>query len=214
MSENSNIESVLHETRTFEPPENFDTRISGAHIGSMDEYTKMYKQSIEDPNTFWAAVADELDWFERWDTVLDGDFPDATWFAGGKTNICHNCVDRQIAMGHGDDTAIIWEGEPCGVDGPEVRKLSYYDLHTEVCRFANALKAKGVKKGDVVQAVVVRTAKEIRRDDGTAIRFDTNAAVLINKQGEPIGTRIFGPVTRELRAKKYMKIISLAPEVL
>jgi acetyl-CoA synthetase len=150
MSENSNIESVLHESRTFEPPENFDTRISGAHIGSMDEYTKMYKQSIEDPNTFWAAVADELDWFERWDTVLDGDFPDATWFAGGKTNICHNCIDRQIAMGHGDDTAIIWEGEPFGVDGPEVRKLSYYDLHAEVCRFANALKAKGVKKGDVV----------------------------------------------------------------
>ena len=71
-----------------------------------------------------------------------------------------------------------------------------------------------VKKGDVVQAVVVRTAKEIRRNDGTAIRFDSNAAVLINKQGEPIGTRIFGPVTRELRAKKYMKIISLAPEVL
>jgi len=71
-----------------------------------------------------------------------------------------------------------------------------------------------VKKGDVVQAVVVRTAKDIRRADGTAIRFDRNAAVLINKQGEPIGTRIFGPVTRELRAKKYMKIISLAPEVL
>ena len=71
-----------------------------------------------------------------------------------------------------------------------------------------------VKKGDVVQAVVVRTAKDVRRSDGTAIRFDNNAAVLINKQGEPIGTRIFGPVTRELRAKKYMKIISLAPEVL
>ena len=71
-----------------------------------------------------------------------------------------------------------------------------------------------VKKGDVVQAVIVRTAKDIRRQDGTAIRFDTNAAVLINKQGEPIGTRIFGPVTRELRAKRYMKIISLAPEVL
>ena len=71
-----------------------------------------------------------------------------------------------------------------------------------------------VKKGDVIQAVVVRTAKEIRRPDGSSIRFDRNAAVLINKQGEPIGTRIFGPVTRELRAKKYMKIISLAPEVL
>jgi large subunit ribosomal protein L14 len=71
-----------------------------------------------------------------------------------------------------------------------------------------------VKKGDVHQAVIVRTAKEIRRTDGSSIRFDRNAAVLINKQGEPVGTRIFGPVTRELRAKKFMKIISLAPEVL
>ena len=71
-----------------------------------------------------------------------------------------------------------------------------------------------VKKGEVLQAVVVRTAKDIHRQDGSAIRFDSNAAVLINKQGEPIGTRIFGPVARELRAKQYMKIISLAPEVL
>lgn len=71
-----------------------------------------------------------------------------------------------------------------------------------------------VKKGDVMQAVVVRTAKDIHRKDGTSIRFDSNAAVLINKQGEPVGTRIFGPVTRELRARRYMKIVSLAPEVL
>lgn len=71
-----------------------------------------------------------------------------------------------------------------------------------------------VKKGDVHKAVIVRTAKDVHRADGTAIRFDKNAAVLINTQGEPIGTRIFGPVTRELRGKKFMKIISLAPEVL
>jgi len=71
-----------------------------------------------------------------------------------------------------------------------------------------------VKKGDVVRAVIVRTAKEIHRTDGSHIRFDDNSAVLINPQGEPIGTRIFGPVARELRAKKFMKIISLAPEVL
>ncbi len=71
-----------------------------------------------------------------------------------------------------------------------------------------------VRKGDLHRAVIVRTAKEIRRPDGTAIRFDRNAAVLITPQGEPIGTRIFGPVTRELRAKRFMKIISLAPEVL
>ena len=71
-----------------------------------------------------------------------------------------------------------------------------------------------VKKGDVRKAVVVRTSKEVRRDDGTAIRFDSNAAVILNNSGEPIGTRIFGPVVRELRAKNFMKIISLAPEVL
>ena len=74
--------------------------------------------------------------------------------------------------------------------------------------------AARIKKGDVHQAVVVRTAFPVRRADGSAIRFDRNAAVLINKQMEPIGTRIFGPVVRELRAKKFMKIISLAPEVL
>ncbi len=71
-----------------------------------------------------------------------------------------------------------------------------------------------VKKGDVLKAVIVRTAKDIRRADGSVIRFDRNAAVLVNNQGEPIGTRIFGPVTRELRAKNHMKIVSLAPEVL
>ncbi len=83
-----------------------------------------------------------------------------------------------------------------------------------VCSVKEAIPRGRVKKGDVVKAVIVRTAKEIRRKDGTAIRFDDNAAVIINNNGEPIGTRIFGPVTRELRAKKYMKIISLAPEVL
>ncbi len=71
-----------------------------------------------------------------------------------------------------------------------------------------------VKKGEVQRAVVVRTAKEFRRADGSSIRFDENAAVLLSKQNEPLGTRIFGPVTRELRSKGYMKIVSLAPEVL
>jgi large subunit ribosomal protein L14 len=71
-----------------------------------------------------------------------------------------------------------------------------------------------VKKGDVHKAVIVRTSKEIRRQDGSTVRFDRNAAVLISKEGEPIGTRIFGPVTRELRSERFMKIVSLAPEVL
>ena len=83
-----------------------------------------------------------------------------------------------------------------------------------VVSIKDAIPRGRVKKGEVHKAVIVRTAHDVHRRDGTTIRFDTNAAVLINPQGEPIGTRIFGPVTRELRAKKYMKIISLAPEVL
>jgi large subunit ribosomal protein L14 len=83
-----------------------------------------------------------------------------------------------------------------------------------VATVKDAIPNAGIKKGDVVKAVVVRTAKETRRKDGTYIRFDDNAAVILNPQGEPRGTRIFGPVGRELREKKYMKIVSLAPEVL
>lgn len=83
-----------------------------------------------------------------------------------------------------------------------------------VVSIKDAIPRGRVKKGDVHRAVIVRTSFPVRRPDGTIIRFDRNAAVLINKQNEPIGTRIFGPVVRELRAKRYMKIISLAPEVL
>jgi large subunit ribosomal protein L14 len=83
-----------------------------------------------------------------------------------------------------------------------------------VCAVQEVSPGSKVKKGEVVRAVIVRTAKEVSRADGSYIRFDTNSAVLVNKDGEPVGTRIFGPVARELRAKKFMKIISLAPEVL
>jgi len=97
--------------------------------------------------------------------------------------------------------------------GGSGRKYAYVG-DVIVVSVKDAIPRGRVKKGEVLRAVVVRTAKDIRRPDGTTIRFDSNAAVLIDKQGEPIGTRIFGPVTRALRAKKYMKIISLAPEVL
>ncbi len=83
-----------------------------------------------------------------------------------------------------------------------------------VCSVKEAMPNSKVKKGDVVRAVIVRTAKEVTRRDGSYIRFDKNSAVVVNAAGEPIGTRIFGPVARELRAKRYMKIVSLAPEVL
>lgn len=83
-----------------------------------------------------------------------------------------------------------------------------------VCTVKTAIPGGTVKKGEVVKAVVVRTSKEYRRSDGSYIRFDENAAVLINKDSEPIGTRIFGPIARELRERNFMRIISLAPEVL
>jgi large subunit ribosomal protein L14 len=85
---------------------------------------------------------------------------------------------------------------------------------TIVVSVKEAIPRGRVKKGDVMRAVIVRTAKDIRRNDGSVIRFDRNAAVLVNNSGEPVGTRIFGPVTRELRATNHMKIVSLAPEVL
>jgi large subunit ribosomal protein L14 len=83
-----------------------------------------------------------------------------------------------------------------------------------VCSVKEAMPNSKVKKGDVVRAVIVRTAKEVNRPDGSYIRFDSNSAVVVNAAGEPVGTRIFGPVARELRAKRFMKIVSLAPEVL
>jgi acetyl-CoA synthetase len=150
MSDPSGIESVLQEDRVFDPPADFQDRVGGAWVESMDMYRELHRQSIDDSEDFWAAVANELDWFKKWDTVLEWDCPDARWFAGGKINACHNCVDRNIDLGHGDEPAIIWEGEPMLDDGPEIRRLTYRDLKVEVCRFANALKARGVKRGDVV----------------------------------------------------------------
>ena len=97
--------------------------------------------------------------------------------------------------------------------GGSKRKYAYVG-DVIVVSVKDAIPRGRVKKGNVMKAIVVRTAKDIRRSDGSVIRFDRNAAVLINNQGEPVGTRIFGPVTRELRAKNHMKIVSLAPEVL
>ena len=96
--------------------------------------------------------------------------------------------------------------------GSKRRSASVGD--TIVVSVKEAIPRGKVKKGELLRAVVVRTRKEVRRADGSAIRFDRNAAVLVTAAGEPIGTRIFGPVTRELRAKQHMKIVSLAPEVL
>jgi acetyl-CoA synthetase len=144
----SAIESSLQETRLFPPP----AALSGsAHIQSMDQYQQMYRESIDDPEKFWGNVGKSFHWFEKWDKVLEWKAPNAKWFVGGRTNLAYNCLDRQVAEGRGDKTAIIWEAEPIAPGGrPEIRRISYRQLRDDVGRFANGLKKLGVKKGDRV----------------------------------------------------------------
>ena len=130
------------------PPENTDYPISNAHISSMEQYQKMYDESVADPESFWANVAERITWYRKWDTVREYDFVNANikWFDGGKLNACYNCLDRHIEAGHGDATAIIWEGNSPDED----KTFTYSELLREVKRFANVLKAQGVRKGDRV----------------------------------------------------------------
>ena len=148
--DNASIESVLQENRTFPPPEGFSEAIGGAYVTSSEQYREMHDRSLGDPEGFWSEIAGELDWFTPWNRVLDWKAPDAKWFVGATTNLCHNCVDRQVANGHGDQVAIIWEGEPMTGPTPEIRTLTYADLQRDTARFANALKALGVSRGDIV----------------------------------------------------------------
>ncbi len=143
----SGIESILHENRTFAPAAEFAAR---SHVGSADARDAMRKRAQDDPDGFWSEVAEELDWFTPWSQTLEWKAPDAKWFVGATTNLCHNCVDRQVAAGFGDQTAIIWEGEPVEDGAPEIRNLTYADLQRETSRFANALKSLGVSRGDIV----------------------------------------------------------------
>ncbi len=150
MAKSTGIETVLQESRVFEPPSAKSIGFDRWHIESMDQYRAMHKRSIEDPEGFWAEVASGLHWFKPWDKVIQGEMPDVSWFVGGKTNLCYNCVDRHVVDGHGDQPAIIWEGEPMGDAGPEGRTLSYTDLQQQTAQLAEALEHLGITKGDVV----------------------------------------------------------------
>ena len=143
-----NFESLMREDRVFPPPAEFSGK---ARIGSMAEYERMYKRSIEEPEEFWAEAAAELEWFAPWTEVLKGSGSHAQWFTGGKLNLSHNCVDRHALGKRRDKVALLWEGELC-TDGKatEVRKLTFGELHVEIQKFANVLKSLGVKKGDRV----------------------------------------------------------------
>ncbi len=138
----TNMESLLREDRVFPPPEAF---AQSAHIGSMQAYEDMYQRSVEDPASFWAEAAGELDWFTPFHSVVEGEMGAATWFNGGKLNLAHNCVDRHAAGPRREKIALLWEGEP-----GEVRTLTYAALLDQVQRFSNVLRSLGVHKGDRV----------------------------------------------------------------
>ncbi|MEZ2251233.1 acetate--CoA ligase [Microcoleus sp.] len=137
------IESILHEKRLFQPPAEFSEK---AHIKSLEEYQALYDKAKADPQAFWAELAtQELDWFQKWDAVLDWQPPFAKWFVNGKINISYNCLDRHLTTWRKNKAALIWEGEP-----GDSRTLTYAQLHREVCQMANVIKDLGVEKGDRV----------------------------------------------------------------
>jgi acetyl-CoA synthetase len=141
MSSNA-IDSVLNEQRVFEPPAEFS---AGAQIKSRAEYDRLYKEAKDDPEAFWAKIAQELHWFKPWDRVLEWKPPFAKWFLGGELNISYNCLDRHAATWRKNKAAIQWEGEP-----GDSRALTYQQLLREVSKCANVLKSLGVQKGDRV----------------------------------------------------------------
>ena len=130
------------------PPVETAYPIGDAHVDSLEAYQAQYAESIQDPEAFWATVAERLTWYQKWDTVRDYDFVNGEikWFEGGTLNACYNCLDRHIEAGHGDATAIIWEGNSPSED----KTFSYNELLAEVKKFANVLKSQGIEKGDRV----------------------------------------------------------------
>jgi acetyl-CoA synthetase len=127
---------------------------ASAHI---QEYETLYQRSLQDPQSFWAERAQELEWFEPWEKVLDDSNPPFfKWFIGGKTNIVHNALDRHLKTYRKNKLALIWEGEPS-----DARSYSYFALNREVCKFANVLRSMGVKKGDIVTIYLPRIPEQV-----------------------------------------------------
>jgi acetyl-CoA synthetase len=137
-----NIESHLVEKRVFKPAKDF---VKGSRIKSLEQYRRMYRESINRPEKFWAREANELVWQKRWKSVMKWKAPFAQWFVGGKLNVSENCLDRHLDGPTRNKVAILWEGEP-----GDKRALTFQQLHRDVCRFANVLKRNKIRKGDRV----------------------------------------------------------------
>ncbi len=138
------ITSMMEEKRVFRPLKEVSEK---AYIKTLEEYERIYQRSIDDPEGFWGEIAEQLDWYKKWDKVLVEDFKDGEhqWFIGGKLNVSYNCLDRHLKTWRRNKAAIIWEG-----DAGDSNSLTYQQLYYQVCKFANVLRKLGVKKGDRV----------------------------------------------------------------
>jgi acetyl-CoA synthetase len=149
MAQEHGIDSLMTESRTFPPPESVK---ANAHINSTEQYQQMWEKSINDPDAFWLEQAKTLSWFTEptkslrytWDTKSRK--IEHTWFADGQLNVTYNCLDRHLGTPIENKTALLWQGE----DEDKVEKFTYKELYTQVCKFANVLKSKGITKGDRV----------------------------------------------------------------
>ena len=174
-----------------------------------EEYDRIYRESVEQPEKFWGRIAAELHWFKKWDKVLEWNHPWAKWFIGGQINLSYNCLDRHVQTARKNKAAIIWESEP-----GEVRTLTYQQLHREVQKFANVLKSLGVRKGDRVAIYMGMTPElpsrcwpapaSARRTPSSSADFPpTRWSIASTIRRPPPSSRRMAPIRRGAEVKLF-----------
>ena len=194
------IESVLREDRQFDPPQAF---VDGAALKPAD-VDALRKAAAEDHEGFWAEQAESIDWFRKWDQVLDWKPPFAQWFVGGKTNVSYNCIDRHLTAGRRNKAALIWEGEP-----GDWKVYTYWDLYREVCRFANVMMGLGLQPlllqgGEDQCRVTVETSEGRKVFDDPVPESSTLSVIDDFVRAVETGSRTICPAEEALKTNRVI----------